>query len=134
MNIDISNAHCGPRIQFPDHSWLRVVYNLTRLLGVRLRVRVHVRVHVPGDSVSERSWASVRSQRCVGPSACRFRTVQRSSASTGASFFRRLFISLNNVDGDASRFSRRLKLKAIQRVRVRFDWANRQRRCCCYLA
>lgn len=26
MNIDISNAHCGPRIQFPDHAWLRVVY------------------------------------------------------------------------------------------------------------
>lgn len=26
MNIDISNAHCGPRILFPDHSWLRVVY------------------------------------------------------------------------------------------------------------
>ena len=25
MNIDISNAHCGPRIQFPDHAWLRVV-------------------------------------------------------------------------------------------------------------
>lgn len=25
MNIDISNAHCGPRILFPDHSWLRVV-------------------------------------------------------------------------------------------------------------
>lgn len=28
MNIDISNAHCGPRIQFPDHAWLRVVYNI----------------------------------------------------------------------------------------------------------
>ena len=26
MNIDISNAHCGPRIQFPDHAWLRVVF------------------------------------------------------------------------------------------------------------
>lgn len=26
MNIDISNAHCGPRIQFLDHAWLRVVY------------------------------------------------------------------------------------------------------------
>lgn len=26
MNIDISNAHCGPRISFPDHAWLRVVY------------------------------------------------------------------------------------------------------------
>lgn len=25
MNIDTSNAHCGPRIQFPDHAWLRVV-------------------------------------------------------------------------------------------------------------
>lgn len=25
MNIDISNAHCGPRIRFPDHAWLRVV-------------------------------------------------------------------------------------------------------------
>lgn len=25
MNIDISNAHCGPRILFLDHSWLRVV-------------------------------------------------------------------------------------------------------------
>lgn len=25
MNIDISNAHCGPRILFPDHAWLRVV-------------------------------------------------------------------------------------------------------------
>lgn len=25
MNIDVSNAHCGPRILFPDHVWLRVV-------------------------------------------------------------------------------------------------------------
>lgn len=25
MNIDTSNAHCGPRIQFRDHAWLRVV-------------------------------------------------------------------------------------------------------------
>ena len=25
MNIDISNAHCGPRILFLDRSWLRVV-------------------------------------------------------------------------------------------------------------
>lgn len=25
MNIDISNAHCGPWILFLDHSWLRVV-------------------------------------------------------------------------------------------------------------
>lgn len=25
MNIDASNAHCGPRILFPDHVWLRVV-------------------------------------------------------------------------------------------------------------
>lgn len=33
MNIDISNAHCGPRIQFPDHAWLRVV--LTNLNCLR---------------------------------------------------------------------------------------------------
>lgn len=26
MNIDVSNAHCGPRILFPDHAWLRVAY------------------------------------------------------------------------------------------------------------
>lgn len=33
MNIDISNAHCGPRILFPDHAWLRVrSTNKTRLL------------------------------------------------------------------------------------------------------
>lgn len=25
MNIDVSNAHCGPRILFLDHVWLRVV-------------------------------------------------------------------------------------------------------------
>lgn len=24
MNIDVSNAHCGPWIKFPDHTWLRV--------------------------------------------------------------------------------------------------------------
>lgn len=35
MNIDISNAHCGPRIQFPDHAWLRVVYVPKDCLRVR---------------------------------------------------------------------------------------------------
>lgn len=42
MNIDISNAHCGPRIQFPDHAWLRVVsieaHCLRRLARSRLGV------------------------------------------------------------------------------------------------
>ena len=33
MNIDISNAHCGPRIQFPDHAWLRVVLRQITLLA-----------------------------------------------------------------------------------------------------
>jgi len=33
MNIDISNAHCGPRIQFLDHAWLRVVIRYKRLLA-----------------------------------------------------------------------------------------------------
>jgi len=33
MNIDISNAHCGPRIQFPDHAWLRVVSLNAKLLA-----------------------------------------------------------------------------------------------------
>lgn len=39
MNIDISNAHCGPRILFLDHSWLRVVsYTKTaRFPGARSR-------------------------------------------------------------------------------------------------
>lgn len=36
MNIDTSNAHCGPRIRFPDHAWLRVVYRTAiRLLAYR---------------------------------------------------------------------------------------------------
>lgn len=35
MNIDISNAHCGPRIQFPDHAWLRVVLVTTHCLRPR---------------------------------------------------------------------------------------------------
>ena len=49
MNIDISNAHCGPRIQFPDHAWLRVVQTrhtalyrsipVGRYTGERLGVR-----------------------------------------------------------------------------------------------
>lgn len=33
MNIDISNAHCGPRIQFRDHAWLRVVLVPSTLLA-----------------------------------------------------------------------------------------------------
>lgn len=33
MNIDISNAHCGPRIQFRDHAWLRVVLVPVTLLA-----------------------------------------------------------------------------------------------------
>lgn len=40
MNIDISNAHCGPRIQFPDHAWLRVVLIPKNCL--RLCVRANV--------------------------------------------------------------------------------------------
>ena len=41
MNIDISNAHCGPRILFLDHSWLRVVsYTKTaRFPGALARAR-----------------------------------------------------------------------------------------------
>lgn len=52
MNIDISNAHCGPRIQFPDHAWLRVVltnqnclrrlYNYVRADWPRYTVRCAV--------------------------------------------------------------------------------------------
>ena len=38
MNIDISNAHCGPRIQFLDHAWLRVVITYKRLLASVLRI------------------------------------------------------------------------------------------------
>lgn len=42
MNIDISNAHCGPRIQFPDHAWLRVVLtNLKLLAPSRKRTTSH---------------------------------------------------------------------------------------------
>lgn len=37
MNIDISNAHCGPRIQFPDHAWLRVVLIPKSCLRLRER-------------------------------------------------------------------------------------------------
>ncbi|KAL0103855.1 hypothetical protein PUN28_017892 [Cardiocondyla obscurior] len=37
MNIDISNAHCGPRIQFPDHAWLRVVLSKTNCLRAPFR-------------------------------------------------------------------------------------------------
>lgn len=36
MNIDISNAHCGPRIQFLDHAWLRVVHVTQILLALRI--------------------------------------------------------------------------------------------------
>ena len=39
MNIDISNAHCGPRIQFPDHAWLRVVLTKAHCLRRRARAR-----------------------------------------------------------------------------------------------
>lgn len=39
MNIDISNAHCGPRIQFPDHAWLRVVSVNQKLLAPAARPR-----------------------------------------------------------------------------------------------
>lgn len=42
MNIDISNAHCGPWILFLDHSWLRVVYTrktATYVLVWRVEVR-----------------------------------------------------------------------------------------------
>lgn len=60
MNIDISNAHCGPRIQFPDHAWLRVVLvprNCLRPLSETKKRAAGVRAIVG------------RSPGCAGPSS-----------------------------------------------------------------
>ena len=46
MNIDISNAHCGPRIQFLDHAWLRVAHVNLRLLALRV-VPLYLSLSVP---------------------------------------------------------------------------------------
>ena len=46
MNIDISNAHCGPRIQFLDHAWLRVAHVNLRLLALRI-VALRLSLSVP---------------------------------------------------------------------------------------
>lgn len=69
MNIDISNAHCGPRIQFPDHAWLRVVLvplNCLRPYARRtattrphLRVAVHCALVRTGRRTSDR-WTFAR--------------------------------------------------------------------------
>lgn len=42
MNIDISNAHCGPRIQFLDHAWLRVVHVTQILLAFAYIVTLRI--------------------------------------------------------------------------------------------
>lgn len=47
MNIDISNAHCGPRIQFPDHAWLRVVLVTKDCLRHRARARPPASLDAP---------------------------------------------------------------------------------------
>jgi hypothetical protein len=50
MNNDISNAHCGPRILFLDHAWLRVVlYYQTAGRPLFLRQRRSRRRWVSGN-------------------------------------------------------------------------------------
>lgn len=43
MNIDISNAHCGPRILFLDHTWLRVVIKRKGALAAAFAAYLGVR-------------------------------------------------------------------------------------------
>ena len=58
MNIDVSNAHCGPRILFPDHVWLRVVSNTYDCLVPRSSPVPPPRGAEgrPGPVVAERIW------------------------------------------------------------------------------
>lgn len=53
MNIDSSNAHCGPRILFPDHVWPRVVSTVNtktvRSSAVTLSLCVTVSPSAPRD-------------------------------------------------------------------------------------
>lgn len=93
MNIDISNAHCGPRIQFPDHAWLRVVLIPKNCLRFCVRANVG---RSPGRARRRRStvrlpWASSEMNREVFAevvAAARSRTrsacVSRSCASPDA--------------------------------------------------
>lgn len=60
MNIDISNAHCGPRIQFPDHAWLRVVSVPRNCLRARASSRRAARTSDVGRSPRLRARNSPR--------------------------------------------------------------------------
>lgn len=63
MNIDISNAHCGPRIQFPDHAWLRVV--LISIYCLRRAADGHIGAGVRAIVGRSPGCAMTHDTRCV---------------------------------------------------------------------